>query len=216
MFRPQLVNDCAWKTQSLPVVSENPILGGFAPEGESGQHHMRCSPSCTCLQCSSATGSNRVGSWKSRTSFFVTNSTSPSGVDRVVCGCVGATGRCWYGCVGFGQACSGRPGSFNSDTILRWHRAGFRTCWRWKSGARPGRPPVSRELRELIHRMSKENPLWGAPRTAEARVRNRRVDGLQVYDPAPRAAVADLADIPVQPRGCHCGNRSLRGSDLDI
>jgi transposase InsO family protein len=50
------------------------------------------------------------------------------------------------------------------DTILRWHRAGFRAYWRWKSHARPGRPPVSRELRELIHRMSKENPLWGAPR----------------------------------------------------
>jgi transposase InsO family protein len=50
------------------------------------------------------------------------------------------------------------------DTILRWHRAGFRTYWRWKSRAHPGRPPVSRELRELIHRMSKENPLWGAPR----------------------------------------------------
>ena len=50
------------------------------------------------------------------------------------------------------------------DTILRWHRAGFRAYWRWKSRAQPGRPPVSRELRELIQRMSKENPLWGAPR----------------------------------------------------
>src|SRR6476620_10865762 len=50
------------------------------------------------------------------------------------------------------------------DTILRWHRAGFRAYWRWKSGTRPGRSPISRELRELIHRMSKENPLWGAPR----------------------------------------------------
>jgi hypothetical protein len=33
------------------------------------------------------------------------------------------------------------------DTTLRWHRAGFRAYWRWKSGARPGRPPASRELR---------------------------------------------------------------------
>src|SRR6516164_6643088 len=49
-------------------------------------------------------------------------------------------------------------------TILRWHRAGFRAYWRWKSRGRPGRPRVSRELRELIQRMSKENPLWGAPR----------------------------------------------------
>jgi hypothetical protein len=50
------------------------------------------------------------------------------------------------------------------DTILRWHRAGFRAYWRWKSQGRPGRPTIRRELRELIRRMSKENPLWGAPR----------------------------------------------------
>ena len=50
------------------------------------------------------------------------------------------------------------------DTILRWHRAGFRAYWRWKSRGRRGRPTVCRELRELIYRMSKENPLWGAPR----------------------------------------------------
>jgi transposase InsO family protein len=50
------------------------------------------------------------------------------------------------------------------DTVLRWHRAGFRAYWRWKSRGRPGRPPVDRELRDLIRRMSKENPLWGAPR----------------------------------------------------
>src|SRR5437867_7684630 len=38
------------------------------------------------------------------------------------------------------------------DTILRWHRTGFQAYWRWKSRAQPGRPPVSRELRELIRR----------------------------------------------------------------
>ena len=50
------------------------------------------------------------------------------------------------------------------DTILRWHRAGFRAYWRWKSRGQPGRPKIEPELRELIRRMSKENPLWGAPR----------------------------------------------------
>jgi transposase InsO family protein len=50
------------------------------------------------------------------------------------------------------------------DTILRWHRSGFRAYWRWKSRGQPGRPRVSRELRELIRQMSKDNPLWGAPR----------------------------------------------------
>jgi transposase InsO family protein len=50
------------------------------------------------------------------------------------------------------------------NTILRWHRTGFRAYWRWKSRRQAGRPRVSRDLRELIIRMSKENPLWGAPR----------------------------------------------------
>ena len=50
------------------------------------------------------------------------------------------------------------------DTILRWHRAGFKAYWRWKSQGRAGRPRIERELRDLIRRMSKENPLWGAPR----------------------------------------------------
>src|SRR6266508_6360854 len=49
-------------------------------------------------------------------------------------------------------------------TILRWHRARFRTYWRWKSRGRAGRPRIDRELRDLIRRMNRENPLWGAPR----------------------------------------------------
>src|ERR1700704_4654589 len=50
------------------------------------------------------------------------------------------------------------------DTILRWHRAGFKAYWRWRSQGRAGRPRIERELRDLIRRMSKENPLWGGPR----------------------------------------------------
>jgi hypothetical protein len=50
------------------------------------------------------------------------------------------------------------------ETILRWHRSGFTAFWRWKSRNRAGRPKVARELRDLIRRMSRENPLWGAPR----------------------------------------------------
>jgi len=50
------------------------------------------------------------------------------------------------------------------ETVLRWHRGGFRAYWRWKSWRRSGRPRIDRELRELIRRMSRENPLWGAPR----------------------------------------------------
>ena len=50
------------------------------------------------------------------------------------------------------------------ETILRWHRFGFRAFWRWKSRNRAGRPKIDRGLRDLIQRMSRENPLWGAPR----------------------------------------------------
>ncbi|WP_036285563.1 integrase core domain-containing protein [Methylocystis sp. ATCC 49242] len=50
------------------------------------------------------------------------------------------------------------------ETLLRWHRAGFRRYWRWKSRGRVGRPQVGAELRALLRQMSAENPLWGAPR----------------------------------------------------
>jgi transposase InsO family protein len=50
------------------------------------------------------------------------------------------------------------------ETLVRWHRAGFRRHWRWKSRSRGGRPQVELELRSLIRQMSVENQLWGAPR----------------------------------------------------
>jgi transposase InsO family protein len=50
------------------------------------------------------------------------------------------------------------------ETLLRWHWAGFRGYWRWKSRPQGGRPQIDTELRGLIRRMSIENPLWGAPR----------------------------------------------------
>jgi hypothetical protein len=50
------------------------------------------------------------------------------------------------------------------ETILRWHRSGFKAFWRWKSRNRAGRPKIDRGLRDLIQRMSRENPLWGASR----------------------------------------------------
>jgi transposase InsO family protein len=49
------------------------------------------------------------------------------------------------------------------ETIVRWHRAGFRMYWRWRSHNGVGRPKVSAELRKLIGEMSRANPLWGAP-----------------------------------------------------
>jgi hypothetical protein len=50
------------------------------------------------------------------------------------------------------------------ETVIRWHRRGFRTYWHWKSRHVGGRPRIDSEIRALIRRMSRENPLWGAPR----------------------------------------------------
>jgi putative transposase len=50
------------------------------------------------------------------------------------------------------------------ETVVRWHRQGFRRYWAWKSRRRLGRPTIGTELRDLIRRMSSANPLWGAPR----------------------------------------------------
>jgi hypothetical protein len=62
------------------------------------------------------------------------------------------------------------PGVLNAlvivkpETFIRWHRAGFRLFWRWKSRRSGGRPKVPLEIRQLIRAMSLANPLWGAPR----------------------------------------------------
>jgi transposase InsO family protein len=50
------------------------------------------------------------------------------------------------------------------ETIIRWHRTGFRLYWRWKSRSRGGRPRIPLEIRRLIRDMSVANRLWGAPR----------------------------------------------------
>ena len=50
------------------------------------------------------------------------------------------------------------------ETVIRWHRTGFRLYWHWKSRFRGGRPKVPVEIRRLIREMSLANRLWGAPR----------------------------------------------------
>ena len=50
------------------------------------------------------------------------------------------------------------------ETVIGWHRVGFRAWWRWKSRPRGGRPKAVLEIRRLIRDLSLANPLWGAPR----------------------------------------------------
>jgi hypothetical protein len=65
------------------------------------------------------------------------------------------------------------------ETVLRWHRKGFRGYWRLRSTKVGGRPPIGTDLRAVVCRMAVDNPLWGAPRTAQARLFREPVDGEQ-------------------------------------
>lgn len=54
------------------------------------------------------------------------------------------------------------------DTVVGWHRAGFRLYWRWRSRPGGGRPKITAEIRALIYRIARENEGWGAPRFTES------------------------------------------------
>ena len=103
------------------------------------------------------------------------------------------------------------------DTIVRWHRAGFRSYWRWKSRSRGGRPTVAPEIRKLIREMSIANPLWGAPRiqwrTPQARHRYRTDQRGQVHGQAKRPAIPRLEDVPSQSCRRHRRDGYVRRTD---
>jgi putative transposase len=82
------------------------------------------------------------------------------------------------------------------ETLIRWHRAGWRLLWRWKS--RPGRPPISLQLRQLIRRMATENPLWGEERIANVLLLKL---GVRV---SPRTV---RKYMPKRPAGCPRGDQ---------
>ena len=79
---------------------------------------------------------------------------TPSGIDRLV----------FAGLYALVPSVLDAPQIVKPDTVIRWHRAGFRAYWRWKSGPRGGRPGTAAEIRQLIRVMSIANPFWGAPR----------------------------------------------------
>jgi hypothetical protein len=105
------------------------------------------------------------------------------------------------------------------ETVIAWHRRGFRLWWAWRSRRRMGRPTVPTDIRTLIREMSNANPRWGAPRIhGELLRRNRRLSSRCREIPgswAP-AAVANLAhrasdgvvDGPATPRGLSVGRNA--------
>src|SRR5439155_1270873 len=98
------------------------------------------------------------------------------------------------------------------ETILQWHRAGWKAFWRWKSRKRAGRPKIDRGLRDLIQWMSKENPLWGASRIHGELLMLRERHG----HPRP----TDLAGIAVAKWSCRTPDRHraprVPGPDADL
>jgi hypothetical protein len=88
------------------------------------------------------------------------------------------------------------------ETVIRWHRRGFRAYWHWKSRNVGGRPRIDSQIRALIRRMSRENPPMGRtsnPRQiVDAWNRSRGVHRQQVHGPAPPTTFSRLEDFPAQ------------------
>ena len=83
------------------------------------------------------------------------------------------------------------------ETVIRWHRAGFRAYWCWKSRPRGGRPRIPHEIRQLIHSMSIANPLWGAPRIhGELLKLGIDVGQSQIHGKAWTPSIPRLEDVP--------------------
>jgi hypothetical protein len=92
------------------------------------------------------------------------------------------------------------------ETVIRWHRTGFRLYWRWRSRTRGGRPRIPGEIRRLIREMSLANRLWGAPRIHGELLKL----GIEVaqstvarYMEEWARTVAELEDFPSQSCGRH-------------
>jgi hypothetical protein len=93
------------------------------------------------------------------------------------------------------------------QTVIHWHRAGFRAYWRWKSQSRAGRPKTPADIRQLIRDMSVANPLWGAPRI-HGELLKLGIDVGQTtvakYMARKAATVAGLEDLSAQSCRRHC------------
>ena len=104
-------------------------------------------------------------------------------------------------------------------TVVRWHRAGFRRYWRWKSRGRGGRPPIQSELRALIQQMSVENVLWGAPRIQGELLKlgfNVAQSTVAIHDQEARSVRSELGHVPAEPCTAHCCDGFVCGSEHQL
>ena len=106
------------------------------------------------------------------------------------------------------------------ETVIAWHRQGFRLWWTWKSRRWLGRPTVPADIRTLIRTMAEANPRWGAPRI-HGELLKLGIDVCQATvakihgAPAP-ATLTHVAHVPEQSRRPDRGRRFLRGPDCDV
>jgi transposase InsO family protein len=98
------------------------------------------------------------------------------------------------------------------ETLVRWHRAGFRRYWRWKSRSLGGRPQISADLRALIRQMSIENVLWGAPRIQGELLKL----GFAVAQSTVAKYMAKKADPPGQSWGAFLRNHMPQVAAMDL
>ena len=106
---------------------------------------------------------------------------------------------------------------FKPETLVRWHRSGFRLYWRCKSRRRVGRPAVPADIRDLIRTISRDNPLWGAPRI-HGELLKLGIDIAQstvatYMSRRHGPSLSGLAGFPAQSHRPHRRHRSVRRSD---
>ncbi len=103
------------------------------------------------------------------------------------------------------------------ETVIGWHRRGWRLYWTWRSRSRLGRPRLSPEVRELIARMSRDNPLWGLSASAENSSSCDR-DQQSIDSPLSMAGSqagekSGLANVSAESAQGHLGGRPIRWTD---
>jgi hypothetical protein len=95
---------------------------------------------------------------------------------------------------------------FQPETLLRWHRRGFRLFWRWKLWRPVGRPALPVDIQSLVRRISRENPLWGAPRIHGELVKlgiELAIFRCQVHGATTWAAVTGMENLHPQSRAAY-------------
>src|SRR5437870_3524388 len=102
------------------------------------------------------------------------------------------------------------------ETVIGWHRQGFRWYWTWKiRHGRLGRPQIPRETRQLIRTMSRENVIWGAPRIRSELLKLGLKDfrGLrsEIHWPSSETSISNVENISPQPRLSTRFDRFLHG-----